>query len=219
MLGVQSGGPLAAPRPSRGTLRVAESSALPEPTVCAEAVAPAVDLAARGRPAGDATEERDAWVVLLAVPGLGPVTFAGLLAAFGSARATLAAASGPNGAARLQEAVADRVGVDESDVDAGCPAASDRGDHAEPLSRVGPDAGGSQLGRNDASCETGTRRALGGDLANRIRLQAAEADRALAVVRALDLAVVTLDDPEYPERLRRVDMPPPFCSSGALWRR
>ena len=29
-------------------------------------------------------------------------------------------------------------------------------------------------------------------------------------MRALDLTVVTLDDPEYPERLRRVDMPPPL---------
>jgi len=48
------------------------------------------------------------------------------------------------------------------------------------------------------------------DLANRIRQQVAEADHSLAVVRALDLTVVTLDDPEYPERLRRVDMPPPL---------
>jgi len=36
------------------------------------------------------------------------------------------------------------------------------------------------------------------------------ADRALAAVRSLGLAVVTLDDPEYPERLRRIDMPPPL---------
>ena len=56
--------------------------------------------------------------MLLAVPGLGPVTFAGLLAAFGSARATLAAAAGPNGAARLQEAVAGRTRADGSDVEA-----------------------------------------------------------------------------------------------------
>jgi len=40
-----------------------------------------------------AAAERDAWVILLSVPGLGPVTFAGLLAAFGSARAALAVAA------------------------------------------------------------------------------------------------------------------------------
>jgi DNA processing protein len=120
-------------------------------------------------------------VVLLAVPGLGPVTFTRLLAAFGSARAVLAAASSPNGAARLSEAVADRPALDDAPEE---PRASVEG--------------------------AGDRRSLGADLAERIRDQAQQADRALAAVRALRLTVVTLDDAEYPERLRRVDMPPPL---------
>jgi DNA processing protein len=165
MLGVQSG-PLSTAWQSRGSLRVAE------PVAPAGPVARPADPASCRVPARDVAEERDAWVVLLAVPGLGPVTFARLLQVFGSARATLAAATGPNGAARLQEAVADRTVADEGDVDAGATLAT--------------------------------------DLARRIRQQVAEAERALSVVRALDLTVVTLDDPAYPERLRRVDMPPPL---------
>ena len=156
------------------------------------------DPATRGRLARDVAEERDAWVVLLAVPGLGPVTFAGLLAAFGSARATLAAAAGPNGAARLQEAVADRTARRRR---------FEAGLRRQPIGPVTPRG---TRPRRPGACETSTCRTLGGDLANRIRQQVAEADNALAVVRALDLTVVTLDDPEYPERLRRVDMPPPL---------
>jgi DNA processing protein len=187
MLGVQSAGPLPAAWQTRGSLCVAESAV------------PPTDPASRGRLARDVAEERDAWVVLLAVPGLGPVTFAGLLAVFGSARATLAAAAGPNGAVRLQEAVADRTGASRSHMEAGV---------LTPTDRAGDAAGD----RPDwpGACEASTCRTLGGDLANRIRQQVAEADHALAVVRALDLTVVTLDDPEYPERLRRVDMPPPL---------
>ena len=51
---------------------------------------------------------------------------------------------------------------------------------------------------------------MGEDLANKIRLQVADRERALSQVRALGLTVVTLDDSDYPERLRRVDMPPPL---------
>jgi DNA processing protein len=54
------------------------------------------------------------------------------------------------------------------------------------------------------------RRTLGEDLANRIRIQVADRERPLSQVRALGLTVVTLDDSDYPERLRRVDMPPPL---------
>jgi DNA processing protein len=46
-------------------------------------------------------DERDAWVVLDGANGIGPVTFARLLQAFGSAAAVLAAASGPSAVARL----------------------------------------------------------------------------------------------------------------------
>jgi DNA processing protein len=45
--------------------------------------------------------ERDAWTVLTAVNGLGPVGFAALLARFGTGRAVLAAASEAGGVARL----------------------------------------------------------------------------------------------------------------------
>jgi len=195
MLGVQSAGPLSTARPSQGNLRVAETSA------------PIADLAARGRPSRELADERDAWVVLLAVPGLGPVTFTGLLAAFGSARATLAVAAGPNGAARLQEAMADRMEVDEGEVDARRPETTDPKD-AERGSTALPDAQRVWGELNDSPGRH--RRTLGTDLADRIRQQVDEADRALAVVRSLGLVVVTLDDPEYPERLRRVDMPPPL---------
>jgi DNA processing protein len=160
------------------------------------------------RRAAAAGEERDAWVVLLAVPGLGPVTFAGLLAAFGSARATLAVAAGPDGAARLQEAVSDRLDSEEG-VDAGLSSAIDRVDSTDPPSAASEDSG-CRLERNDNCADARIRRTLGADLADRIRQQVAVADRVLTVVHALDLTVVTLDDVEYPERLRRVDMPPPL---------
>ena len=60
-----------------------------------------------GRPAPSAplpdayAPERDAWTVLTAVNGLGPVAFAALLARFGTGRAVLAAASEAGGVARL----------------------------------------------------------------------------------------------------------------------
>ncbi|HEY5473741.1 MAG TPA: hypothetical protein VIK32_11175, partial [Candidatus Limnocylindrales bacterium] len=53
--------------------------------------------------------ERDAWVTLLAVAGLGPITFGALLAAFGSARAVLEAAASPIGPDLLREALADQA--------------------------------------------------------------------------------------------------------------
>lgn len=56
----------------------------------------------------DRRAERDAWVVLTSVPGLGPITFATLLRVFGSATQVLATAAGASGETRLLEAVADR---------------------------------------------------------------------------------------------------------------
>lgn len=47
--------------------------------------------------------ERDAWAVLAAADGLGPVGLAALLAAFGTARAIVAAASEPDAARRLAD--------------------------------------------------------------------------------------------------------------------
>ena len=55
-------------------------------------------------------DEVDAWAVLVAVDGIGPVTLAALLAALGSGRAVLETAAGPQGPRRLAEAVAGRGG-------------------------------------------------------------------------------------------------------------
>jgi DNA processing protein len=50
--------------------------------------------------------EREAWIVLAAVDGIGPVTFGALVRAFGSGRRALAVAAGPRGTTRLAEAAA-----------------------------------------------------------------------------------------------------------------
>jgi len=55
-------------------------------------------------------DEVDAWAVLVAVDGIGPVTLAALLGALGSGRAVLSTAAGPAGPQRLAEAVAARGG-------------------------------------------------------------------------------------------------------------
>ena len=68
-----------------------------------------------GRPAGPGEprrlppsrlSEREAWIVLSAVEGIGPVTFGALVRAFGGARSVLAAGAGPDGPAKLAGAVA-----------------------------------------------------------------------------------------------------------------
>ena len=57
-----------------------------------------------------ADSERDAWVVLAGVDGVGPVSFARLLGAFGSAAAVLRAAADPDAAPALVAATADPDG-------------------------------------------------------------------------------------------------------------
>jgi DNA processing protein len=185
MLGVQAAGPLFAR--AGGPIRASEPAATPAWTAHVSGVAGPAEAPDRGC-LDNIDAERDAWVVLLAVPGLGPVTFAGLLAAFGSARAVLDAAAQPNGAALLQEAVADQ---------------SEESDHR-------PTEPASDLPAGSADEVDSAPNRLGAELASRIRRQVAEADRTLEVVRSLGLTVVTLDDLEYPDRLRRVDMPPPM---------
>jgi DNA processing protein len=58
------------------------------------------------------------------------------------------------------------------------------------------------------------------DLAGRVVEAAGEADRLAEAVTSLGLAILTLDDPAYPPRLRRIDLPPPVLfvhgSPGAL---
>ncbi len=60
--------------------------------------------------AAPAGAERDAWVVLSGVEGVGPVSFARLLAAFGSAAAVLRAAGDPDAVPALVRATADPDG-------------------------------------------------------------------------------------------------------------
>ncbi|MGZ6268405.1 MAG: DNA-processing protein DprA [Candidatus Limnocylindrales bacterium] len=173
---MQSLGPVPARRVAEGVVR--------EPARQVAAVPAAV------RPAEDpeADSERDAWVTLLGVPGLGPVTFTALLAAFGSARAVLAVAAGTAGASRLCEALG-HVFLDAPDTD---------GAQSDEVADGGPRA------------RHGRRSVLGADLARRICDSGQTGSRTVEQVRSLGLRVVTLDDAAYPDRLRRVEMPPPL---------
>jgi DNA processing protein len=68
------------------------------------AAGPIGDLAERpGSPSPAGIEEHDAWAVLAAVNGLGPVGFGALLARYGSALAILVEAAAPGGPDRLAE--------------------------------------------------------------------------------------------------------------------
>lgn len=177
MLGVQMLGPVS-PR------RVAEG----EPSAVESAPAAYGRAAESGTaPQAPRTTERDAWVTLLAVPGLGPVTFAALLAAFGSATAALMAASSSTGPELLMAALADQRNQ------SGGAAGEDRSAMAARPSRVSS------------------------DLASRICDGVGEGSRAVERVRYFGLTVVTLEEPAYPTRLRLVDLPPPILYvQGAL---
>ncbi|MGA3056871.1 MAG: DNA-processing protein DprA [Candidatus Limnocylindrales bacterium] len=173
MLGVQSLGPLAPRRVAEGIVREASGVPLEPAPVSGHS---------------EMSSERDAWVTLLGVPGLGPVTFASLLAAFGSARAVLDEAAETAGPSRLREALAH--------------AAADRAnDRVEAAAS-----------RSDPTSDAwhGRRADLGADLARRICESVSVGARTVELVRSLGLTVVTLDDTAYPDRLRRVDMPPPL---------
>ncbi len=62
------------------------------------------------RPGSALLSEREAWIVLASVDGVGPVSFGALLRALGSARAVLDVGAGPRGPARLA-AAADGEGL------------------------------------------------------------------------------------------------------------
>jgi DNA processing protein len=177
VIGVQGLGPVV-PR------RVAEM----QPAAPLERVEPVRPVVAAGleRPLGvtrpNPAEERDAWVTLLGVSGLGPVTFAALLDAFGSATAVLDAAASSAGPDRLSEAVAASAGG--------------------PRVVVAPAAAATE--------DPATRPALGPELSARIRDAVATGRETVELVRSLGLSVVTLDDPAYPPRLRAIEMPPPL---------
>jgi DNA processing protein len=145
--------------------------------------------------------ERDAWVALLSVQGLGPVSFGALLGAFGSARGVLLAASGPGGPDRLVQALAD--------------AAADTAEGLDVMPAVSVFDACAALVAGDAETPNGQRPprrrpVIGAELAARICEVAARGSSAVEQVRALGLTVVTLEEPAYPDRLRLVDMPPPL---------
>jgi DNA processing protein len=218
VLGVQTLGPImscagaadAAP-PAPGAGRRTAEGAIPEaersrrigqgPDERRYAAADHPDARSDGTGAPDdrtgAASERDAWVVLLSVSGLGPVSFGALLAAFGSARAALEAANEPNGAVRLQEALAD-ASSDQSQLET----VFDACIPAEPV----------QVGAAGPAGDASSRRrpVIGPDLAARICEAAVDGGRRVERVRSLGLTVVTLDEPTYPARLRQVELPPPL---------
>jgi len=131
------------------------------------------------------SSERESWVRLLTVPGLGPVAFAALLERCGSARAAFDLAVGADGPRRLLEALAEG-GAGSGDEGPGTDVVEGQPRTPRPRCPVGP------------------------DLAARIRDHAEQSEAILDRVRALGLAVVILDDPAYPARLRQVEMPPPL---------
>lgn len=193
MLGVQSLGPVPARRVAEGVAQ--------EPAHRAPALAPAARLIEDP----EASSERDAWVTLLGVPGLGPVTFTALLAAFGSARAVLAVAAGTAGPSRLCEALAQVLDSPDRTDDSAEMAAPHSDSEPDPDSVPSDDvAVGDQRARH------GRRSLLGSDLARRICDSVQIGSRTVDQVRSLGLSVVTLDDSAYPDRLRRVEMPPPL---------
>ena len=190
MLGVQSLGPVVPCRAAETAAPVAQ--ALP-------VVGPAPNVAPP-QPS-DVQSERDAWVALLSVQGLGPVSFAALLAAFGSAGEVLIAATGPGGPDRLVQAMAD--------------SAADAAEYPEVLPAASVFDACAAIGATDAETGRGERAARrrpvsGAELAARICEVAAGGSSVVEQVRALGLTVVTLEEPGYPDRLRLVELPPPL---------
>ena len=89
-----------------GAWRLAEAEAVgigPGTTADGDSLGATTPAARSGTLSG---EERDAWVVLDSVIGVGPVSFARLIGAFGEARGVLEAARRPRGAAALVAASA-----------------------------------------------------------------------------------------------------------------
>ncbi len=180
MLGVQSLGPI---------WRAADVAA-PEPRFLRSAECTARMQVPADPPAGAerlTSSESEAWVVLLTVPGLGPVTFAALLRAFGSAEQALEAAVGSDGPARLRLALT-----------AACDAAT-----SEAAERP---ADTEAVGEGPAP----RHRAAARDLAERIRRHVDEGKRTVHLIERIGLRPLTLEDPDYPARLRMVEMPPPL---------
>src|ERR1035437_9804135 len=183
MLGVQSLGPIVPRCVSESTVALIGGGGIAD-----------IDPRPGERPGADrpdqvaVTLEREAWVALLSVPGLGPVSFGALLGALGSARAVLAVACETDGASRILQAIADAPG-----------------DSCEGAAHIVFDA--------CASAEESRphrRASIGTDLAARICEAASIGARIVEQTRSLGLTVVTLEDAAYPQRLKLVEMPPPL---------
>jgi DNA processing protein len=196
MIGVQRLGPVA-PR------YAAEYRAVLDQIDGFQATGGAIERATAGAAPRPADVERDAWIVLLSVSGLGPVSFGALLGAFGSARAVLEASAEPGGCERLLQALAAAAAADavagvvvESDaaVFDACAAPP-----TEPAAAAAP-----------GTMPHGARQLIGRDLALRICDAAQHGSTVVARVRGLGLTAVTLEEPDYPDRLRRVELPPPL---------
>ena len=119
-------------------------------------------------PSVPATEEREAWAVLDAVHGLGPVGFGRLLERYGSGVAILREASSSGGPARI----------------------------ATPRSR------------DDEDTVRQPRHADMLAIAAAIAEAAQTAGRTIERIHELGLAIVTVEDPQYPPRLAAIDLPP-----------
>jgi len=174
MLGVQTLGSLAPRDAAEGQFTASPTGTMNMPSI---ELPPAPSPPARDC----AEDEREAWMVLLSVSGLGPITFESLLAAFGSAQAVLRAASGPAGAARLCEVLA--VGGTSRELETATTSPGHEPRERQP-SRL--------------------------DLARRICETATMGSRLPELISSLGIHVVTLEDAAYPARLRRVDLPPPL---------
>ncbi len=115
MLGVGRGGPLGAPGavtghatsgPSAGTAQADAAGRGSEAGSPGHATRPPSPRSGRTAGPPGVLSERDAWVALAAVDGLGPVTFGALLRSLGSGRRILDVASGRSGARRIVAAAA-----------------------------------------------------------------------------------------------------------------
>lgn len=191
-----------------GNAGVAESAYAVEAGVCGSQ-----DSEMTG-PQGAAGRERDAWVVLTSVQGLGPVSLVALLTVFGSARATLRVAAGPNGPDRLLEALAQAsAGAAAADVRDPCSGEVFDGSASAPAPERPTGVAGFAAPSGSPASLSGSpfsRARIGPELAVRICRAVEEGPRLLARNAALGLTVVTLQELDYPDRLRRIELPPPL---------
>lgn len=211
MLGIQSLGPIAPHRTGEDALwspaaePTGESADESTRNLALPEVAPierSAEAPVRGLAPG-VIDERDAWVILLSITGLGPVTFGRLLSAFGSAMAIVETAAGENGPDRLLDgldaALAGKTGTSATTETAEKAAASG------PMAATGPMPMAEQASDNGEGGPV-----LSASTARRIADAVQAGPATLERLKTLGLEGITLEDPDYPSRLRRVEMPPPL---------